>query len=104
MGKATELNTTHEIVKEVLTHFPAARNSDDVLYMMVCERIDAISINLSFKDIILNRKEHGYPAYTSVARAGRKVRRRHPELSGNSTVEGHRKVNEQIFKEYAQKL
>ena len=104
MGKATELKTTEELVKEILTRFPDARNSDDVLYIKVCQRIDAISINLPFKDIILNRKAHGYPAYVSVARSGRKLRRMYPELSGNDTVEGHRKVNEEVFKEYSKTI
>lgn len=101
MDKMTELNTVTALVEEVMRNFPASRNSDDTLYLMVCERVDAISINMSFKDIILNRKEYGYPAYECVARAGRKVRARYPELKGNIFVEEKREENKEIFKEYA---
>ena len=101
MGKLTELKNVEDIVRDILMDFPAARNSDDVLYFMVCKSINAISINLPFGDIVLNRKRHGFPAYASVARAGRNVRRLHPELSGKDDVEGHRKENEAAFKEFA---
>ncbi len=101
MTNGTKLKAITEIVKEVLTQYPEARNSDDILYFLVCKKIDAISLNRPFKDIILNRKDYNYPALTYVARAGRKVREHHPELSGDGNVEGHRKENEKAFEEYS---
>lgn len=101
MGKTTELKNTTALVKDVLTKHPVARNSDDVLYYLVCKRIDAISLNMPFKEVILNRKKHGYPSFTYVARAGRKVRERNPELAGIDDVERYREENELIFEEYA---
>jgi hypothetical protein len=92
------------LVKEILTHFPDARNSDDILYYLVCKHIDAISLNLPFKEVLLNRKSHGYPPYDCVARAGRKARERNPELAGSGNVEGYRKENEKIFHEYAKEI
>lgn len=101
MGKANELRTTTKLVKEVLENFPATRNSDDLLYIKVCECINPIVINLSFKDMLLKRKEWQIPAFESVRRTRQKVQAKNPELAGNSTVEGHRKINECIFREYA---
>ena len=101
MGKSTELKNTTNLVKEILRSCPDTRNSDDLLYIKVCERINPLAINLSFNIVLLNRKEWALPAFESVRRTRQKVQAEHPELAGNSTVEGHRKVNEQIFEEYS---
>lgn len=101
MGKATELKTTTNIVKQVLTAYPDARNSDDILYFLVCKYINPLTMNLPFSEVLLKRKELGVPAFESVRRTRQKVQAQNPELSGNTTVEGYRKVNEQVFKEYA---
>ena len=101
MGKATELKNTTKLVEDLLTTQPATRNSDDILYISVCRRINPIAINLSFADVLLKRKEWGLPAFESVRRTRQKLQAENPNLAGNSTVEGHRKVNEEIFREYA---
>ena len=98
MGKATELKNTTELVKDILTHDSDARNSDDYLYFKVCERTNAIYMQLPFWRIMINRQKYGFPSYASVARAGRRM---HPELSGNSTVEAGRSLNEEEFRRYA---
>lgn len=101
MGKSTELKNTTSLVKHILRSCPDTRNSDDLLFIKVCESINPLAINLSFNTVLLNRKEWGLPAFESVRRTRQKVQAEYPELAGNSTVEGHRKVNEQVFKEYA---
>ena len=101
MGKATELKTTTTLVKTVLTHFPETRNSDDLLYIKVCECVNPIAVNMTFKDMFLKRKEWGVPPFESVRRSRQKVQSQNPELSGITSVEGHRKLNEEIFREYA---
>lgn len=101
MGKATELRTTTKLVKEVLTDYPATRNSDDLLYIKVCECINPISVCMTFKDMLLKRKDWQLPAFETVRRTRQKVQSENPELAGNIAVEGHRKVNEEVFREYA---
>ena len=101
MTRLDELESISAIVEDVLRHNPKTRNSDDLLYIAVCRRINPKHINLSFVDIILNRKEYGYPAYTYVARVGRRLREKNPTLAGVDDVEGHRKVNEEVFREYS---
>lgn len=104
MNKATELKTTTEIVKNILQRFEKARNSDDYLYLKVCESINEIGINLPFHKVILNREEYKYPAFESVRRTRQKLQATYPELQGTDEVEGFRKVNEEAFKNYARQI
>lgn len=101
MGKATELKNTTERVKRILINEPATRNSDDLLYLKVCESINVVAVNVPFKEMLLKRKEWGLPPFESVRRSRQKVQAENPELSGNTSVEGHRKLNEEVFREYA---
>lgn len=101
MNKSKELKTTTDLVKDILEHDIAARNSDDYLYYMVCQRIDGISVHLPFWKVILNRKNYNYPAFESVRRARQKIQAQCPELAGCDEVEGQRIVNEEIFRDYA---
>ena len=101
MTRLDELESIGVIVEDILRYNPDTRNSDDALYISVCRRINSAAINLPFEEIIKNRKEYGYPAYTYVARVGRRIREKNPTLAGRDDVEGHRKVNEEVFREYA---
>ena len=101
MNKTKELKTTTNLVREILEHDPAARNNDDYLYYVVCSRIDDASMNLPFWKVILNRKAYNLPAFESVRRSRQKIQEKHPELAGDSTVEAHRMMNEEVFREYA---
>lgn len=101
MNKSTELKTTTEQVKFILERFPEARNSDDVLYLKVCERISSLCVNMPFKDVLTNRKTYNLPAFESVRRSRQKIQSLYPELSGNSNVEAQRILNEETFRDYA---
>ena len=101
MNKSKELATITDVVKDILTKFPETRNSDDYLYCKVCERVNAIYINLPFWKVLINRKKYGYPSTETVGRARRKIQSEYPELSANSTVSAGRMLNEEIFREYA---
>lgn len=104
MNKSKELKTTSEIVQIILEQNPQARNSDDFLYIKVCETVNNISINLPFKQVMANRKAYGLPAFESVRRTRQKLQAMHPELSGNADVEAQRILNEQTFRDYARGL
>lgn len=104
MSKAKELKTTSEIVQLILEQNPYARNSDDYLYLKVCERINNISINLPFKQVLSKRKEYGLPAFESARRARQKLQAKNPELAGDADVEAQRMMNEEIFREYARNM
>lgn len=101
MGKATELKNTTELVKEILTTCPEARNSDDYLYLKVCQRINGICLSLPFYQIMMNRSQYGYPIYESVRRSRQKLQAKFPELAGDADVEAQRELNEEVFRGYA---
>lgn len=104
MDKSKELKRTTELVKEILESYPLARNSDDYLYVMVCRLINENGIHMSFKEVMLNRSKLNYPAFESVRRTRQKIQADHPELCGTSTVEGQRRLNEEVFREYSRKV
>lgn len=101
MSKAKELQTTTELVKDILTKFPETRNSDDLLYFKVCESINALYISLPFWKVMLNRKEYNFPGFETVRRSRQKIQRECPELAGDENVEAGRMLNEEVFREYA---
>ena len=104
MSKSKELKTITAIVKDILEHDPKARNSDEYLYLKVCEKVGGMYMNLSFWNVLLHRKAYGLPPYESVGRARRKLQETHPELAGNSTVEAQRTLNEEVFRDYARQV
>ena len=103
MNKAAELKTTTKLVKEILEKHPKARDSDELLYYMVCKNINEAWLNVPAWVFLLNRKTYGYPAFESVRRTRQKMQALYPGLAGKSTVEGQRKRNEEVFRNYARK-
>lgn len=105
MGKATELKNTTELVMEVLKSQPQARNSDNFLYYWILKIIgkrNGIDIEkMSVPHFFLHLKEYKFPGFETVRRTRQKIQAEHPELAGNSTVEGQRMLNEEVFRGYA---
>jgi len=105
MSKSKELQTTTELVQGILERCPEARNSDNVLYIKVLNAYgEQKGINLENMSVLrffMNIKDIGVPSIETVGRCRRKIVEAHPELGGNDTVEGYRRVNEKTFKQYA---
>jgi hypothetical protein len=101
MDTATELKNTSDIVKLILQKYPATRNSDDLLYMKVCEYVNGTHISLPFWKVMQERKDFGYPPFESVRRSRQKLQATYPELSANKVVEAQREENEKAYKEFA---
>jgi hypothetical protein len=101
MHKSKELSNTTKIVKAILMEYEEARNSDMVLYVKVCERMNSTVLKQPFWEAITSLKAYNLPCIESVGRARRKLQREFPELSGNAKVEAQRAENEEIFREYA---
>ena len=100
MNKSKELKTTTELVKHILETVPETRNSDTLLYYRVCDAIDSKSLGLSFGYVLLSMNELKLPGFETVRRSRQKIQQTHPELAGKE-VEGHRMMNEEVFREYA---
>lgn len=101
MNKSKELRNTTKIVKDILQGYPEARNSDNLLYIKVCERLNNTALHKPFWQVLASLKELNLPGFETVRRARQKIQASCPELSGDSNVEAQRMINEDIFREYA---
>lgn len=108
MDKFKELKTTTDIVKYILQKYPNTRNSDNELYLKVLHVIGdkkgIIIWNMPVPTFFMRLKEYGFPSFETVGRVRRKVVETHPELAGNITVEAHRILNEETFRDYARQV
>lgn len=95
------IRKTSKLVMRVLQEIPDTRNSDDLLYLEVCRKIDPKAALLPFWYVLASRNSYGFPPYESVRRTRQKIQQDHPELAGTDIVEGHRVLNEEIVREYA---
>lgn len=95
------IHDVHKTVEEVLIQYPDTRNSDDLLYLMVCKCKSPSYAKLPLERALLERKNYGIPTYASVDRARRKVQAENPELRGSDSVTDARYENYKEYKEYA---
>lgn len=96
-----KIKTIESIVKDVLETEPKTRNSDDLLYLKVCEAIKAGTGLLSMYIFLTRRKEYNLPSYGSVTRARRKLQAEHEELRALTEIEIFRQELEEEYREYA---
>lgn len=105
MGKWDELKTTQDIVMQVLESIPMARNSDSHLcywvYSIVGKQHGIDIDSMSIPRFFLHMKDFGFPSTETIRRTRQKIQAEHPELCGSKTVEGQRRMNEEVFREYA---
>jgi hypothetical protein len=95
---------TTNVVHEILKADAQSRNSNDVLYLRVLQKIgrdNGVDVdNMSVKSLFLNMSEIARPPYESVTRARRKLQKMHPELRADKQVEGYREVLETEYRAY----
>ena len=96
---------TANIVWEILLNNHAARNSDNVLYSLVCERRlkeKGLTLDkITFKEGLLAQKEYNLPNFETVRRTRQKLQAQFPELTGAKNVTEARAKREKVFREYA---
>ena len=95
------LKSTHAVVKEVLVTDPETRNSDQLLYIRVCESLNPIVTAKGFKDVMLNLKGFNLPSIETVGRCRRKLQAQYPDLRSTCKVQGYRDDLQMKFREYA---
>lgn len=100
-----EIQTTHDLVKEILKTSPKARNSDNYLlyavYATIGRRHNIDIDHMSVPKFFLNMKEYGFPSPETVRRTRQKIQAAHPELAGIEDVETMRELREETFRNYA---
>lgn len=88
------------IVEKILERREDTRESDDILYLCVCEYFHRGISSMTVKDFLKARNETSCPSYVSVARTRRKIFKRRPELKPAKITE-LREEMEDIYVEYA---
>lgn len=101
MTKSKELHKISKLVKDILEKNEAARNSDMLLYLECCKRINAEAISNPFMYVIGHLKELGLPNTETVRRARQKIQEENEELRASADVEAHRLLNEEAFENFA---
>ena len=81
MDKNTMIDV-QEKVQFTLQRIPAARDSDQLLYALVCELYNKNVQKFPFHTVMEHYKELGIPKYDSVARARRRLQRKYENLRG----------------------
>lgn len=103
----SKLYQTKNLVLEILKEDKASRNSDDRLYIKVCERIAKATkcpvtpFNVPLDRFLSEREKHGYPAFESVRRTRQKAQAECPELQACEKVQEMRSANEKEYREFA---
>lgn len=96
-----DILSTQDIVQRVLKEHPQTRNSDQLLYLKVVEKINPSALHQPFWIAMTTMKELGIPPFETVRRARQKLQREFPTLRANADVEAQRMLNECVHKEYA---
>ena len=96
---------TANLVWEVLVDSRNARDSDNILYLLVCDKRlseKGLSVGrISFKEAFMAQKQLNLPNFETVRRTRQKLQAQFPELAGSKTVKESRAKREQVFREYA---
>lgn len=99
--KKEEIKTTHKLVKEILTKYKKARNSDYYLFKKVVEKTCPEAIGKPFGEAWSYIQESGVPCYETVARTRRHIQSKCPELQGDERVVKVREENTEDFENYS---
>jgi hypothetical protein len=94
------LKKIESIVEKILDMREDTRESDDVLYLCVCEYFHRGISSMTVKDFLKARSETSCPSYVSVARTRRKIFNRRPELKPPKITE-LREEMEEVYVDYA---
>ena len=97
----TELRNTTMMVRQVLATVPAARNSDNILYIEVVRLIDQHILRMPLAVVLQNLKEYNLPSIETVGRCRRKLQAEFPELRASLEVQEFRSGLETEFREWA---
>lgn len=99
------LSTTSELVKDIMTVNPGARDSDNYLFYLVCKKLLAdqeIDIeDMLFTKLFLSLPAYGLPQFETVGRVRRKIQQEYPELQCSEEVRIGRSMKQDSFMDYA---
>lgn len=95
-----KLKKIEEVVERILEIRKDARESDDILYLYVCEYFRRGVSSMTLKNFLEIRSKTACPNFASVTRARRKVFEKRPELKPKKITE-LREDMEAVYIDYA---
>lgn len=96
----SKISKTGEMVKDILTVSPAARDDDFILYAYVLNRY-GISKNITFWDMRAKELDGAIPSMESVGRARRKCQELYPALRASQPVAKGRAAQVEDYENFA---
>ena len=87
-----------EIVKEILTQVPDARDDDFHLIGYVYRYLNPDVINLQFRTVMWNHKQFELPSFETIRRTRQKVQADNPDLRGEAYISRINKQKDYIDK------
>lgn len=99
------LTNASALVKDILTEEPAARDSDNLLFYLVCKKVLADHgkniDTMGFGKLFLSLRQYGLPQFETVGRVRRKLQQTFPELHCSPAVAMNRASGRDAFTNYA---
>ena len=93
-----EFKQTSAIVKQILTDYPQTRNSDNLLYVKVVEKLNERALYKPFWDVMASMKELGLPCFETVRRSRQKIQAKYEHLRADETVQNFRADLQEDYK------
>ncbi len=98
------LTTVSALVQNILVNEPDSRNSDNLLFYLVCKKLLADQgediETMGFGKLFLSLKGYGLPQFETVGRCRRKLQQEFPELHCSPAVAMTRASNRDAFTAY----
>lgn len=96
-----ELERVKNLVTMTLRENPSTRESDEILYLEVCRKVNEKALYLPFAEVLKRGKELKLPSYKSVCRTRRKAQAEHKELKATLSTQIEREESEFAYRSFA---
>lgn len=97
----SEIKSYQDKVNRILIEYPEARNSDNILYLLVCESVAGVDPHsMSFAYVMNNLTKLGLPQFETIRRTRQKIQHDNPDLKANKVVQKYRDERENDFLQY----
>lgn len=93
-----EFTQVRKIVKGILEECPKSRNSDNVLYAKVVEKLNKGALEKPFVEVLFSLEELGLPCFETVRRTRQKLQADFPDLQACDAVQDFRTEREEEFR------
>lgn len=95
-----DIYKVHKLVEDMLVANPDTRNSDQYLYLKICEQIEPRIAMMPYAQVIFERKRMGLPNLDTVTRARRRIQEHNPLLRATKKVDDARFENFKVVLNY----